>query len=262
SKTAYIGSTKVTLTQTPEVINGATLVPLRFVSEALGAKVNWNQQTSTVTITSAKEQAPSGNTGGTQSEVVNSIKVKHGKHHYESENQAQYDKVMEIVENNLKGYKDKPFYKNFPEYNDSLEFRQGIEDYLNNDIIAPFDENFGSYFLGNHEVSYALKDMVNNGVSKQEAIEAQTIWVTAIKSMKQDSAPTKDNKDIRSAYDSLVLGKIDCDSWSNAVIAHFDVANFSTAIIAGNNHATPYVKIGSNWYELNAGIHYHGKTLT
>src|SRR5690606_6445445 len=149
SKTAYIGSTKVTLTQTPEVINGASLIPLRFVSEALGAKVNWNQQTSTVTITSQKEQAPSGNTGGTQSEVVNSIKVKHGKHHYESENQAQYDKVMEIVENNLKGYKDKPWYKTTSEYTSSEAFQQGVKDYLTNDIIAPFDPDFNDYYLGN-----------------------------------------------------------------------------------------------------------------
>src|SRR5690606_474125 len=170
SKTAYIGSTKVTLTQTPEVINGASLIPLRFVSEALGAKVNWNQQTGTVTITSQKDQAPSGNTGGTQSEVVNSIKVKHGKHHYESENQAQYDKVMEIVENNLKGYKDKPFYTTYSKYSSSAEYRQGIEDYLNNDIIVPpsSENRYDDHFRGNYEVSQSLKDMVNNGVSKQE----------------------------------------------------------------------------------------------
>src|SRR5690606_6146457 len=107
-------------------------------------------------------QAPSGNTGGTQSEVVNSIKVKHGKHHYESENQAQYDKVMEIVHNNLKGYKDNPFYKSNPLYGTSSEYLQGVEDYLNNDIIAPFTGTIDDYFEGNKNISYPLKDMVAN----------------------------------------------------------------------------------------------------
>lgn len=34
----------------PFVLNGRTMVPIRFVSEALGAKVNWNDQYRTITI--------------------------------------------------------------------------------------------------------------------------------------------------------------------------------------------------------------------
>jgi hypothetical protein len=40
----------VTLSQPALILNGRTLVPLRFVSEALGAEVNWDQSTQTVTI--------------------------------------------------------------------------------------------------------------------------------------------------------------------------------------------------------------------
>lgn len=36
-----------------KIVNGRTLVPLRFVSESLGASVNWNQATQTITINSA-----------------------------------------------------------------------------------------------------------------------------------------------------------------------------------------------------------------
>ncbi|HHV75989.1 MAG TPA: copper amine oxidase N-terminal domain-containing protein [Syntrophothermus lipocalidus] len=32
------------------MLNGRTLVPLRFVSEALGAEVNWNAATRTISI--------------------------------------------------------------------------------------------------------------------------------------------------------------------------------------------------------------------
>ena len=35
----------------PEIINGRTMLPLRFVAENLGATVDWNQDTKTITIT-------------------------------------------------------------------------------------------------------------------------------------------------------------------------------------------------------------------
>lgn len=51
SKTATVNGQKITLDVAPQIINGRTLVPLRFISEALGAKVDWNSQTKTVYIT-------------------------------------------------------------------------------------------------------------------------------------------------------------------------------------------------------------------
>jgi hypothetical protein len=42
----------IELPVTPEVVNGRTLVPLRFISETLGAKVDWLGDTNTVVITS------------------------------------------------------------------------------------------------------------------------------------------------------------------------------------------------------------------
>jgi hypothetical protein len=35
----------------PEIINGRTMLPLRFVTENLGAKVGWDGTTKTITIT-------------------------------------------------------------------------------------------------------------------------------------------------------------------------------------------------------------------
>ncbi len=60
-----IGSTQVSVAGQPETIDVApfivtdtTYVPLRFISQALGASVNWNDSTSTVTIGGG---APPGN---------------------------------------------------------------------------------------------------------------------------------------------------------------------------------------------------------
>lgn len=60
-----IGSTHATVDGQPQVLDVApfivgatTFVPLRFISQALGAAVDWNNATSTVTITGAAPVAP------------------------------------------------------------------------------------------------------------------------------------------------------------------------------------------------------------
>ena len=60
SVTASINGVDKELIVAPEIKNDRTMVPLRFVSESLGAKVDWNGETRTITITqeeSAKEEA-------------------------------------------------------------------------------------------------------------------------------------------------------------------------------------------------------------
>lgn len=51
SKNAEVNGTKVTLSVPSQVKNGTTLVPLRFISESLGANVQWDQKNQKVTIT-------------------------------------------------------------------------------------------------------------------------------------------------------------------------------------------------------------------
>lgn len=59
STTAYRNGQAVNLAVPGKVVNGSTLVPLRFVSEALGADVKWDGPTQTITITSTVS-TPSG----------------------------------------------------------------------------------------------------------------------------------------------------------------------------------------------------------
>ena len=77
SKTAYVSGTKVTLTTSAMIQNGSTLVPLRFVSEALGANVAWDQKTNTASITSTgstNTTKPAVCSGGTTTELNSSNK--------------------------------------------------------------------------------------------------------------------------------------------------------------------------------------------
>ncbi|MEO2205211.1 stalk domain-containing protein [Paenibacillus pabuli] len=50
STTAYVGESAYRITAAPFIQTGRTYVPIRFISEKLGAAVNWNQSTKEVTI--------------------------------------------------------------------------------------------------------------------------------------------------------------------------------------------------------------------
>jgi hypothetical protein len=58
SRQAFVNARPVMLDVPPTVIAGRTLVPLRFVSEAMGARVDWNAATNTVVIFSPMAAAP------------------------------------------------------------------------------------------------------------------------------------------------------------------------------------------------------------
>ncbi|WP_241745279.1 copper amine oxidase N-terminal domain-containing protein [Lysinibacillus sphaericus] len=52
SKVATIDGQSVTLDVPAQILRGRTMVPVRFVSEALGQEVDWNSKNQTVTIIS------------------------------------------------------------------------------------------------------------------------------------------------------------------------------------------------------------------
>ena len=47
---AFLNGTPVNLPKAPRIINGNTMLPLRFVAESTGAEVNWNNNTQIATI--------------------------------------------------------------------------------------------------------------------------------------------------------------------------------------------------------------------
>jgi tripartite ATP-independent transporter DctP family solute receptor len=53
STTAIVNGVKNNLDVAPKILSGRTVVPVRFISETIGAKVDWNGNTKMVTITSS-----------------------------------------------------------------------------------------------------------------------------------------------------------------------------------------------------------------
>jgi len=68
SPIAFINGKEVLLDTPPELALNMTLVPLRFVSSALGAEVGWDGKTKTVTITYVEENRQSG-------KVINGLRI-------------------------------------------------------------------------------------------------------------------------------------------------------------------------------------------
>jgi hypothetical protein len=51
SKLAIVDGEIVELLEAPRIVNGRTMVPIRFISEAFGADVQWDPETRGVSIT-------------------------------------------------------------------------------------------------------------------------------------------------------------------------------------------------------------------
>ena len=51
SRTAFVNTTEYTIDTEPIIIDGRTMLPIRFVAENLGFKVKWDERTQTITIT-------------------------------------------------------------------------------------------------------------------------------------------------------------------------------------------------------------------
>lgn len=60
SSTAVVNNETVTLDVPAQVVDGRTFVPLRFISENMGAKVEWNEEANLITIETERKGGPMG----------------------------------------------------------------------------------------------------------------------------------------------------------------------------------------------------------
>ncbi|MEC1717788.1 copper amine oxidase N-terminal domain-containing protein [Schinkia azotoformans] len=258
-KTAYVNGKAVQLAEPAQILNGSTMVPLRFIGESLGSKVSWNGTTQTAIIqdssavtqpstpvaqqpTKPVEQPKETNDG----KVVNGIKANYGSHTYAVKNQKEYDQVMSIIDNAL-DQADREVFGG--RYEDS--FREYMDAYPNwnksDKLQVSVDKRIGA--------------LMKAGVNKNEIEWVYKLSAKAAQLSQQADAGRDGTP--RSAYDDLVNKVGDCDSSAQAHSALFDAAGFSTAIVAGKNHATMFFKINGKWFSQNAGTFGGGvETLT
>jgi len=71
SKTAIVNGKEVSLDVPGKIVNGRTLVPVRFVSESFGADVGWDPDTKTVYVSSPEENI--NNTGLSRDAIIQKL---------------------------------------------------------------------------------------------------------------------------------------------------------------------------------------------
>ncbi|OON98997.1 MAG: hypothetical protein ATN35_02615 [Epulopiscium sp. Nele67-Bin004] len=110
STTAKVNGQASTLTTAPIVKNGTTMIPLRFVSEALNVPVLWDDGTSTVLINSSLDDLSKLPTGITPSQALEQIKLhfsSNGTYTYQGLGSSNYHIYGESMAN---------FYEFFGEF--------------------------------------------------------------------------------------------------------------------------------------------------
>ncbi|MCD7736168.1 MAG: S-layer homology domain-containing protein [Lachnospiraceae bacterium] len=65
SDTAYLNGEAQSLDSEPVIINGRTMLPIRFIAESFGFDVQWDEETQTITISNAAEASEETETAET-----------------------------------------------------------------------------------------------------------------------------------------------------------------------------------------------------
>jgi len=265
NKTGYVNGKAIPLNVAPQAINGSTMVPLRFISESLGAKVEWDGATRTVTITTEqgqpqsqvqdqvqpKDQTPAEEQ--TQAKDTTQygydywgygvkIKVKYGNHDYGVKSQQEYDEVMKIVNEALQGLDSFELTGKYVPY---------FDQYIKGDRPENYTDKRSEIYRGLVGARSEIGDLVEAGVSRDTIMEVLKIRTMAknllIQAESVDGPP-------RSAYDALVRKIDDCDSTAQTYSAFFDAMGYDTAIRTNGSHSEAYVKINGTWFQV-VGFH-------
>lgn len=250
---AFVNSKAVSLAVKPVIINGSTLVPLRFVAEALGTGVSWDQATTTAVISSTKtalidssgaswvaHKSFRGRDGMPQ---LAGLDIYFGNHTYGSRNQEEYNKVMDIIKEASKGY-NKDYSELSPQYG------KYYEEYLNG---SRWSGDLSDASVRNRGLKIAegkLGALVDAGISKDIITDVHKLTQVAYSLNKNKTDPGDGSPS--SAADVLLYGKIDCDASSNVMIAVLDAQGYNTAIIANTGDAVPAVQLDGKWFTMTS----------
>lgn len=138
SDTATVNGKEVTLTSPVANKNGTTMVPLRLVSEALGAEVSWDAESKTINISISEKNTK---------EETSTIKLNELDETYSGE---IYDYEKNYIEAHQK-FINSDDYKNITSYACAEEIGNGIKN----------DSKIQNAKLGNHAV-HLFKDYFKN----------------------------------------------------------------------------------------------------
>ena len=168
------------------------------------------------------------------------LSVLYGAHDYESENQYEYDKVVEIAKRELQGVENGPYAPNEiseKAYADFLDGAKPITDRSNPNFRSPY--NIALIYA-----EQSLKEFRDSGLTKEEVIQ---YWKVKYAYATTDRGNELDTGVPRSAYDALVSKITDCDADSQVMSLFLDLKGYNTAVLGRPGHAFPVVKLAGEW---------------
>lgn len=234
---ASVNGKNIPLSVKAQTIHNITMVPLRFISEALGATIEWNAETMTVRI-----ESPSISTSATSNtKSVSDSYIKYGNHVYGTNNQTEYTKVMNVVAGALKE-------------GDSIKLGELYSEYYYMYIDGhrwsgnTSDRSIENRGLKSAEDSIGV--LVKNGVSVKEIERVYQAQSIAIRLLNKAVNPGEGSY---SAYDALFNNISNCVSDAHVKSVIFDLIGYNTIVYVGNNHAEMAFQINGLWYETVSG---------
>ncbi len=153
STTAKINHIKTPIDVAPLLINGRTFVPLRFISESLGAKVSWDSKTNTVNILSSLDKVkPLQATSETLSiEDVSKRAIEHS----ESLKKAEQDVKRMEINKGLLG--DNAEWKSLYSADLALEMARRQVEIARDQVMYSVKEGYRSIYLTEIELKNKIE---------------------------------------------------------------------------------------------------------
>lgn len=245
SDRAIINGNLVILPAKVQTLNNSTMVPLRFVSEASGAKVTWDAKKLVATITSVGYDPTKGGAivlRGFSTAYMNGTRkyekrtVRYGKHDYFSLNQQEYDFVMQKVDAAVALYQTMPLPNNFQDY------LNGARSNIQRGDRTASEEEINIFMIND-----LVGDLAQNGVSPQEITKVYQLSLVASRLIEDAKYPGTGAP--ISAYDVLYNRVSDNDSDAQVYSAVFDTQGYSTAVVDGSI----VIKIQGHLYSTRSG---------
>lgn len=245
--TAYIDGQPIKLTSPPVIYNWSTLVPLRFITESLGAKVNWDSVTKTVSIQAdGTVFAHISFYSQYHMDVAGGINIRYLNHTYSVRNQDQYNAVVKEAQALLSIVPTADVSRLNPRYGTYyLEYLDGARWDGNRTNSA--DRNVGLKFAEDD-----LSDLIKNGVAKEEILKIWTALQLADQLVKSGEEDKTNNDYVRSAYD-VINGQYNQTARAQLYSAVFDFAGYNTAVVSKYGSRYTIMQIGDKWYSIYSG---------
>lgn len=269
NNTAYRNGEPVNLPVPGKIINNSTMVPLRFVSEAMGAEVNWEASTGTIIINSTASELTSfainprllANPDSLYNKVLTGLQNGQAKVTYTTNDSRQYgdiDKIMSITQSVLQ---DSPYLN----YMESFE----IKERGGSSVIIEINFNYKftqqevrTMIAAVEEKSLEIiQKVIKPGMTdlqKERALHDYIVLNTSY-----DYANYQSNtipRESYTAYGVLIQEVGVCQGYASAMQKLLTMAGIEARMVTGTGiskngpepHGWNKVKIDGQWYHLDA----------